>query len=58
MKTARLFCSAALGGMGIGLGGMAFLPVEEPIIGGALFALGLFSVCTFGLVLFYRKFVL
>ena len=52
MKT---FVSAVLAGISIGLGGLVFLSVENRVVGAALFAIGLFVVCTFGLHLFTGK---
>ena len=52
MKT---FASAVLAGISIGLGGLVFLSVENRVIGAALFTVGLFVVCTFGLHLFTGK---
>lgn len=52
MKT---FVSAVLAGISVGLGGLAFLSVEDRVIGAALFTIGLFVVCTFGLHLFTGK---
>ena len=55
MKTGKVFLSAVLAGMSIGLGGVVFLSVENKVIGAALFSVGLFMVCTFGLHLFTGK---
>ena len=52
MKT---FVSAVLAGISVGLGGLVFLSVEDRIIAAALFTIGLFVVCTFGLHLFTGK---
>lgn len=52
MKT---FVSAVLAGISVGLGGLVFLSVENRVVGAALFAIGLFVVCTFGLHLFTGK---
>ncbi|MEG1883198.1 MAG: formate/nitrite transporter family protein [Clostridia bacterium] len=43
---------AILAGIAIGIGGTAFLKVEDPIIGAILFTVGLFTVCTNKLHLF------
>ncbi|MCR5090021.1 MAG: formate/nitrite transporter family protein [Oscillospiraceae bacterium] len=51
----KSFVSAFLAGISIALGGFVFLSVENRIIGAALFTLGLFTVCTFGLNLFTGK---
>lgn len=55
MKTLKIFLSALLAGLCIGLGGLVFLSVEDRVIGAALFAIGLFVICTFGLHLFTGK---
>ena len=55
MKTVRVLVSAVLAGFCIGLGGLAFLSVENRVIGAALFTTGLFVICTFGLHLFTGK---
>ena len=55
MKTLKLFLSAVLAGVSIGLGGVVFLSVENKVIGAALFAVGLFMVCTMGFHLFTGK---
>ena len=50
-----LFAGAVLAGISIGLGGLVFLAVENRGLGAALFTIGLFTVCTFGLNLFTGK---
>ena len=55
MKYIRLFTGAVLAGISIGLGGLVFLAVEDRVLGAALFTIGLFTVCTFGLNLFTGK---
>ena len=55
MKTLRIFVSSVLAGMCVGLGGMVFLMSDNRVIGAALFAIGLFVICTFGLHLFTGK---
>ncbi|MBQ6385390.1 MAG: formate/nitrite transporter family protein [Lachnospiraceae bacterium] len=52
MKT---FTGAVLAGISIGLGGLVFLSVDSKVLGAALFTIGLFTVCTFGLNLFTGK---
>ena len=52
MKT---FVSAVLAGISVGLGGLVYLSVEDRIVGAALFTIGLFVVCSFGLHLFTGK---
>ena len=55
MKTLRVFVSSVLAGVCVGLGGMVFLMSDNRVIGAALFAIGLFVICTFGLHLFTGK---
>ena len=55
MKTLKTFVGAVLAGISIGLGGLVFLAVDNKVIGAALFTVGLFTVCTFGLNLFTGK---
>jgi len=51
----RTFIGAVLAGISIGLGGLAFLALDNRVIGAAVFTVGLFTVCTFGLNLFTGK---
>ena len=55
MRTLRLFLSALLGGACIGLGGIAFLTLENKVLGALFFTVGLFTICTFCLNLFTGK---
>ena len=55
MKLAKTFAGAVLAGISIGLGGLVFLSVDSKVLGAALFTVGLFTVCTFGLNLFTGK---
>ena len=55
MKLRRIFLSAVLAGLCIGLGGLVFLSVENKVIGSMLFSIGLFCVCTKGFHLFTGK---
>lgn len=55
VKWGKIFLSALLAGVCIGLGGLVFLSVENKVVGAALFAVGLFVICTFGLHLFTGK---
>lgn len=55
MRAVKAFVSAVLAGMSIGFGGVVFLSVENRVVGAALFTVGLFTVCTFGLNLFTGK---
>ena len=47
--------SALLGGACIGLGGIAFLTLENKVLGALFFTVGLFTICTFHLNLFTGK---
>lgn len=53
-KTIALFLSAALAGLAIGTGGNVYLALlgTSRVLGAVLFAVGLFTICTFGLALF------
>lgn len=55
MKTLKLFISAVLAGMSIGIGGFVFLSLESKVLGALMFAVGLFVVCTFGFHLYTGK---
>lgn len=55
MSTLKTFVSGVLAGMSIGFGGVVFLSLDNRVIGAALFTIGLFTVCTFGLNLFTGK---
>jgi len=55
LKLFRTFVSAVLAGICISLGGFVFLSVENRVIGAALFTVGLFTICIFGLHLFTGK---
>ncbi len=55
MKYLRTFVSAVLAGLMIGFGGLVFLMLDDKVIGSALFAVGLFTICTFGMHLFTGK---
>ena len=55
MKYLKTFVLAVLAGISIGLGGLVFLSVDDKVIGAALFTIGLFTVCTFGLNLYTGK---
>ena len=55
MRLLKLFAGAVLAGVSIGLGGLVFLSVDDRYLGAALFTVGLFTVCVFGLVLFTGK---
>lgn len=51
----KTFTGAVLAGLCIGLGGLAFLSLDNRVIGAFVFTVGLFTVCTFGLNLFTGK---
>ncbi len=51
----KTFAGAVLAGLSIGLGGLAFLSLDNKVIGAFVFTVGLFTVCTFGLNLFTGK---
>lgn len=55
MKALKTFVSAVLAGMCVGFGGVVFLSLDNRIIGSAMFTVGLFTICTFGLHLFTGK---
>ena len=55
MKNIKIFLSAVLAGLCVGLGGLVFLSVENRVVGAALFTVGLFVICTFGFHLFTGK---
>lgn len=52
---AKLFLSALLAGAVIGVGGTAFLSLENTVVGALFFTVGLFVICTRGLHLFTGK---
>ena len=55
MKRSVIFLSAILAGLCISFGGMAFLSLENRVMGAAAFTIGLFVICTFGFHLFTGK---
>lgn len=55
MKKSVTLLYAVLAGICIGLGGIAYLSAQNPIIGAFLFSVGLFSICTLELNLFTGK---
>ena len=55
MRYLKMFISAILAGVCIGLGGMAFLCCDSKVVGAFLFCLGLCTICTFGLYLYTGK---
>ena len=55
MKLVKVFLSGILAGLSIGLGGVAFLSLDNKVIGAAVFTVGLFTVCTMGFNLYTGK---
>lgn len=55
MKRLKTFVCGILAGVSIAIGGTVFLSVDSKPLGALLFAVGLFTVCTFGLYLFTGK---
>lgn len=55
MRRVRLFASAALAGVCVGLGGTVFLSLDSRVLGALLFTVGLFTICTQGLHLYTGK---
>jgi formate/nitrite transporter FocA (FNT family) len=55
MSRAKIFVSAILAGICIAFGSVAFLSLENKVLGALFFTVGLFTVCTFGLHLFTGK---
>lgn len=55
MERVRQLVSGVIAGMLVGIGGTAFLSLENPIVGSSLFAIGLFTIVGFQLQLFTGK---
>lgn len=55
MKHLSSFVDSILAGVAIAIGGAVFLSVDNKVVGALLFAVGLFTVCTFGFNLFTGK---
>lgn len=55
MRRVKLFFSAVLAGICIGLGGTVFLSLEDRVLGALFFTVGLFTICTQGLHLYTGK---
>lgn len=55
MNWLKTFVSAILGGACIGFGGVAFLTLDNKVLGALFFTVGLFVICTFGLNLYTGK---
>ena len=52
MKKLELYVSAILAGLMIGVGGAVFIGCGKTPVGAVLFAVGLFTVCAWGMALF------
>lgn len=48
----KIFCYAFAAGMMIGVGGIVYLASPDKVVGAVLFAVGLLTICTYGLKLF------
>lgn len=55
MKKIKVIIYAMLAGLCIALGGTVYLMLENKMVGSFLFAVGLFTICTFGFNLFTGK---
>lgn len=55
MKYGKMLAGSTLAGLCIGLGGAVFLALDSKIAGALFFTLGLFTICTRGLLLFTGK---
>ena len=55
MSNLKIFLSAILSGICIGIGGVVFLSVEDKLVGSFFFTTGLFVICTMGLHFFTGK---
>lgn len=55
MITKESWLKSILAGLFIGMGGIAYLSVENKVVGAALFAVGLFTICTLGYNLYTGK---
>ncbi len=55
MKIFKTFVGGVLAGISIALGGVVFLAQDNKVIGAAMFAVGLFTVCTMGFNLYTGK---
>lgn len=55
MKELKVFIYSIIAGIAIGLGGCAFLSVDNKVVGAAFFVIGLFTICTFGFNLYTGK---
>lgn len=55
MKSIKKLLLAVLGGLGIGIGGIVYLSIDNKIIGALMFAVGLYTICIHGLNLYTGK---
>ena len=55
MKIFKTFIKSIVAGMFIGIGGTAFLMIENKVVGSIAFAIGLFAICTMNFNLFTGK---
>lgn len=55
MKKIKVIIYAVLAGLCIDLGGTVYLILENKVLGSLLFAVGLFTICTFGFNLYTGK---
>ena len=55
MKYAKTLVGGVLAGLCIGIGGAVFLALDSKVAGALFFTLGLFTICTRGLLLFTGK---
>lgn len=55
MRLLRVLVSALLAGASIAFGGLAYLSLDDRVLGALFFTVGLFTVCSFGFHLFTGK---
>lgn len=55
MSNKKVFISSVLAGYCIGIGGTVFLSIENKILGAFFFAIGLLTICSYGLHLYTGK---
>lgn len=54
-ETGNIFCRAVMAGLGIAMGGIVYLSVENQVIGAFLFVIGLYEIVLNGLFLYTGK---
>lgn len=54
-ETGNIFCRAVMVGLGIAMGGIVYLSMENQVIGAFLFAIGLYAIVLNGLFLYTGK---